>query len=133
MFTSLARMVLLAALGCQPYAQRNAETTKDSNMPGTARDTSSGARSADTSGVTLSLDKTEYSPGGAVVMTISSQRADTLGYNPCSDRSVERETGGGWVVHPEPNRMCTMELRLLKPAETQTAGTDVPADVTAGT
>ncbi len=101
-------------------------------MPGKAGDTRSGAH-ADTSGVTLSLDKTEYSPGAAVVMTISSQRSDTLGYNPCSNRSVERDTGSGWVVHPEPNRVCTMELRLLNPGETQTAPTDVPADVTAGT
>ncbi|MGH7710286.1 MAG: immunoglobulin-like domain-containing protein, partial [Gemmatimonadaceae bacterium] len=98
-----------------------------------AGDTNGKAQVGDTAGVTLSLDKTTYDPGAAVVMSISSQRADTLGYNSCSDRSVERETPSGWVVHPEPNRMCTMELRLLLPSETQTAQTDLPADLDAGT
>jgi len=124
--------VFLAALACQSGAQRNADTPS-SDSPKSAGDTSIGAPRADTGGVTLSLDKTAYAPGAAVVMTINSQRADTLGYNQCSDRSVERETASGWVEHPEPDRMCTMELRLLKPGETATAQTNVPADVTAGT
>jgi hypothetical protein len=83
--------------------------------------------------VTLSVDKSDYAPGGAVVMTITSHSTDTLGYNPCSDRSFQRDTSGSWVAHLEPNRMCTMELRLLKPHETATATTEVPADARAGT
>lgn len=126
---------LFVALACQPGAQGKEDTTSrdDSLNPSSAGtgDTSRGMQ-ADT-GVTLSLDKTEYVPGATAVMTIHSQRADTLGYNPCSNRSVERQSPSGWVVHPEPNRVCTMELRLLLPGETQTAQTDVPADLAAGT
>ncbi|HJU73941.1 MAG TPA: hypothetical protein VJ717_09350 [Gemmatimonadaceae bacterium] len=66
-------------------------------------------------------------------MTIRSQRSDTLGYNPCANRSVERETPSGWVLHPEPARICTMELRLLIPGATQSVETDVPGDLSTGT
>jgi hypothetical protein len=132
MKTSTILLVVSAALGCQ--AQGNAGSLGDS--PGAAGaapgDTTSGL-TTDTAGVTLTLDKSDYTPNAPVVMTISSQRADTLGYNPCSDRSVERDTGGVWVVHPEPNRMCTMELRLLLPQQTQTAQTALPVDLVSGT
>ena len=120
MRSPLAVLTLAVALACQSAAQSD-------------RDSASEKQVADTGVVMLTLDKTAYAPGATAIMTIMSQRSDTLGYNPCSNRSVERETPTGWVVHPEPNRMCTMELRLLKPGETQTAQTDVPADVTAGT
>ena len=130
MHNTLTLMVVLAALGCEPAAQ-NVDTSAPSGA--STGDTTGTAQVADTGGVTLALDKTAYAPGGRAVMTITSQRTDTLGYNPCGNRAVERETANGWVVHPEPNRMCTMELRLLKPGETQSAPTDVPADVTPGT
>lgn len=127
---------LFVALACQPGAQGERDTTSrdDSlNPAGAGTGDTSGGIQADTGGVTLSLDKTAYAPGATAVMTIRSQRADTLGYNPCSNRSVEGQSPSGWVVHPEPNRVCTMELRLLLPGETQTAETDVPADLPAGT
>ncbi|MGQ0641790.1 MAG: hypothetical protein ACT4P6_13660 [Gemmatimonadaceae bacterium] len=129
-------VILLAALGCQPEARGYADTVPGGDSPTSATASpgdTSGAGVADTAGVALSLDKTAYALGATVVMTITSQRTDTLGYNPCSNRFVERETATGWVVHPEPNRMCTMELRLLRPAETQTTQTDLPTDVSAGT
>ena len=135
MSRSIALLIVLAAFGCGPAARGNGDTTSDNGGPdsaGLSSGTSGNAQAAD-SGVTLALDKNAYDPGTNAIMTISSQRGDTLGYNPCSDRSVERETAGGWVVHPEPNRMCTMELRLLLPGQTQNAQTDIPADVTAGT
>jgi hypothetical protein len=124
-----------AVLACQP-AGEGADTTAADTPAGTtgSPDTSAASGGAMASGdVMLTLDKTTYAPGAAVVMTIMSHRADTLGYNPCSNRTVERETPSGWVAHAEPNRMCTMELRLLMPNETQTAQTDIPADATAGT
>ena len=130
---SLTAVVLLAAFGCGPVARGNGDTTSSSDSgTGAAGDTTGKAQVAD-SGVTLSLDKNAYDPGTNATMTFTSQRADTLGYNPCSDRTVERETSGGWVLHPEPNRMCTMELRLLLPGATASAQTDIPGDVTAGT
>jgi hypothetical protein len=125
---------LLVVLACAPAAQGDANTTL-ADTAGTAS-----AQAGDTSlvqqsdsGVSLTLDKTEYAPGAAAVMTLSSQRSDTLGYNPCSSRSVERDMGGSWVVHPEPNRMCTMELRMLNPGQSQAVPTTLPADLTAGT
>ena len=137
MRSPFAVLTLAVALACQPAAQGDADSASGAETPGSAGDatddTGAGKQVADTGGVILSLDKTAYAPGASAVMTITSGRSDTLGYNPCSNRSVERETPSGWVVHPEPNRMCTMELRILKPTETQTVQTDVPADVTAGT
>jgi hypothetical protein len=125
---------LLVVLACAPAAQGDANTTL-ADTAGTAS-----AQAGDTSlvqqsdsGVSLTLDKTEYAPGAAAVMTLSSQRSDTLGYNPCSSRSVERDMGGNWVVHAEPNRMCTMELRMLNPGQSQSVPATLPGDLTAGT
>jgi hypothetical protein len=125
---------LVVVVACQP-ARGGANETGRADSPGSAAspgDTTA-AQSAASSEVMLSVDKPDYAPGGTVVMTITSHRTDTLGYNPCSNRSFERGSGGRWVVHPEPNRMCTMELRLLNPHETQTANAEVPGDASAGT
>jgi hypothetical protein len=80
----------------------------------------------------LRLDRTTFAAGAQVMMRITSRTSDTLGYNPCSNRVVERQQGSGWAPHAEPDRMCTMELRLLMPRETQSAETDLPANLTAG-
>ncbi|MEW5917123.1 MAG: immunoglobulin-like domain-containing protein [Gemmatimonadota bacterium] len=133
MKTTCKLMLSMVALGCGYSADSNRRTA-DTTIPTSAAAGDSTVRQqADTAGVTLTLDKTDYTPSGAVVMTIGSQRTDTLGYNPCSDRSVERDNGGVWVPHPEPDRMCTMELRLLMPQQTQTAQTALPADLVEGT
>ena len=81
----------------------------------------------------LTLDRTSFAPGGEVIMRIASRSNDTLGFNPCSNRVVERQQGESWAPHAEPNRMCTMELRLLLPRQSQTAITDLPANLTSGT
>ena len=91
------------------------------------------AQGTASSEVTLRLDRATYTPGATATMTIRSTSRDTLGYNPCSNRSVERQQGSTWVAHAEPDRMCTMELRLLNPGETQTAPADIPAGLSAGT
>lgn len=122
---------LVVAVACQP-GQSGADTTGRPDTPGAAGSSGS-AQAGDSGGVTLTVDKTDYAPGGAVVMSITSHRADTVGYNPCSNRTFERDSGGVWVVHPEPNRMCTMELRLLNPHDTHTANTEVPANASGGT
>jgi hypothetical protein len=130
----LKMIPLVALVACQP-AQGGANSTGRADSPGNVAspgDTTA-AQSGALSDVMLSVDKADYAPGGAVVMTITNHNTDTLGYNPCSNRSFERDSGGSWVVHPEPNRMCTMELRLLNPHETQTANTAVPGDASAGT
>ena len=82
---------------------------------------------------TVTLDRASYTAGATVTMTVKSASRDTLGYNQCSSRSVERQQGSAWVAVAEPDRMCTMELRLLLPNETQTAKTDLPATLAPGT
>lgn len=120
---------LLVLIGCQT-GQAGSDSTL-STTPASAG-SSGDTTAANADDVMLSVDKTDYSPGATVAMSITSHRADTLGYNPCSNRSFERDSAGRWVVHPEPNRMCTMELRLLMPHETQAANTAVPGDASPG-
>ena len=84
-------------------------------------------------GVTLTLDRASYARDATVTMRLASQSRDTLGYNPCANRVVERQDGDRWEAYAELERMCTMELRLLMPGETQTATTDLPGNVRAGT
>ena len=84
--------------------------------------------------VTLRLDQSAYTKGSPLTLTIRNDSRDTLGYNQCSSRTLERKEGfATWVVYPEPGRMCTMELRLLSPGEMQVVTTDIPSQVSAGT
>lgn len=89
-----------------------------------------GSQNAD---ATLTLDRSTYSSGARVVMRVTNRTKDTLGYNQCSSRSIERDRDGSWMAYPEEGRICTMELRLLYPNETQTANTSLPANMPAGT
>lgn len=136
--------IALAALlvACQPSADTSTpapgQTSYTKGTPTVTR--SETTMASDTSRprpgaaeVTLTLDRTSYSSGADVTMRIQNSGRDTLGYNPCSNRVVERQDGSSWTAVPEPNRMCTMELRLLNPGQTQTAGTDLPSPLPAGT
>jgi hypothetical protein len=145
MYRMFAVTALAIVAACQPARQTDSvpgtstgSTTSTAGTPTVTRSdttrTSGGApTSPNTGGATLSLDASRYAPGARVVMRVTNQTTDTLGYNQCSSRSVERDQGGRWVAHPEPGRMCTMELRLLMPSETQTANTTLPQDLTPGT
>jgi hypothetical protein len=135
-------LLFLAAVACQSAQTDGAETAAGTTTVArgaptvTRSDTtrvSGGTTQAASDEVRLTLDRTSYSPGNTVTMRITSRSRDTLGYNQCSSRSVERQDGTNWVTHPESDRMCTMELRLLMPNETQSATTDLPATLPAGT
>lgn len=136
-----AVILCLLAAACQTAQQEGApgvgSTSFTRGRPDTFRsDTTRGAAnnpSRSETGATLTLDLTSYSPGATVTMRIRSQTSDTLGFNQCSSRVVERQEGGSWVAHPEPGRMCTMQLQLLMPNDTTTATTDLPQDVRGGT
>lgn len=131
------------AVGCQTAQQSDApgaavgSTTLTRGASTVTRsDTtrvSGGSQSTPGGGATLTLDRTTYAAGAAVTMRITSQTRDTLGFNQCSSRAIERQDGSRWVPHSEPDRMCTMELRLLMPNETQSANTDLPDNLRAGT
>lgn len=116
----------LPAAGSTSYARGTPDTMYS--------DTTRGARNPSRSGdVTLTVDLTSYAPGGTVAMRIRNHTSDTLGFNQCSSRVVERQEGTRWVAHPEPGRMCTMQLQLLMPNDTTTATTDLPQDIRGGT
>jgi hypothetical protein len=74
----------------------------------------------------LVLDRSTYRPRDNVRITVTNDVQRNLGYNACT-RVIERETGADWTVVPEPDRICTMELRLLARGETVTEETDLPA------
>lgn len=137
----MRRPIVLAilALGCQSAPQSDAPagapggTTLTRGTPDTTRsDTTRTSPGTQGGEVALTLDRDAYAPGATATMTIRNRGRDTLGYNQCSSRAIEQQQGTGWVVHPEPQRMCTMELRLLNPNETQTATTDIPATLPRG-
>lgn len=112
--------------GSTTYTRGTPDTTSDTTRVGADVPSQPG-------GATLTLDRASYSAGATATMRITSQTSDTLGYNPCSNRIVERQVGSNWVAHPEPGRVCTMELRLLMPHQTVTNTTDLPADLRSGT
>jgi hypothetical protein len=93
-------------------------------------DTGAAARSE--SDVTISLDRASYSAGSRVEMRLTNHTNATLGFNPCS-RSIERREGNAWVMVPEPGRVCTMELWLLRPHESRAGATELPVSLTRGT
>lgn len=139
---TLATLLCISVAACQS-AQTDGASTPGGASTSYARGTPDTTRSETTrvtvdvpsqqGGATLTLDRTAYSAGATVTMRITSQTSDTLGYNPCANRVVERQEGSNWVAHPEPGRMCTMELRLLMPNQTVTNTTDLPGDLRGGT
>lgn len=134
--------ILVSAGACQraPQADAGAPSTGTTTYtPGasvtrteTVRVDSSAPRPA-AGEITVTLDRGLYAPGATMTARVLSQSQDTLGYNPCSNRTIERHQNGNWFPVQEPNRMCTMELRLLMPNESQTVRMDLPSTVTAGT
>jgi hypothetical protein len=131
------------AAACQSARQSRADTIADTSDTSKAAAASAtpGARglttrtdtAAPSDAVTLRLDRTAYGAGAIVTMRVANHTPDTLGYNQCSNRVVEQQKGASWDAHDEPDRVCTMELRLLMPHETQTARTDLPATLPNGT
>jgi uncharacterized protein YfaS (alpha-2-macroglobulin family) len=150
-----ALLLIIATLACQPAKEGQGATsstagptTRTTGSPPAAsvdsprsapnstarRAPRTQGRSAQNSAeVTITLDRSSYSAGGTANVSVTSHSRDTLGYNFCSSRTVERKQGESWVAIPEPGRMCTMEIRLLNPGETQTASITMPESMPAGT
>jgi len=123
---ALMVVVFIAIAACRPgQADRDAAASP--------RGGSTQAVSQRRSDVTITLDRTTYTPASTVQVTVTNGSLVVLGYNQCSSRTVERQSGQTWAAIPEPGRMCTMELRLLNPKETQTFGVTLPQNATAGT
>ena len=113
---SVGAFASMMAIACQPLPARS----------------DTGAPAPGESDVTISLDRTRYSAGGRVEMRLTNHTNATLGFNACT-RSVERREGNAWVSVPEPGRVCTMQIWLLRPHESRAATTELPASLTRGT
>jgi hypothetical protein len=121
----LAGITFLAA--CQTAARQDAADT-NAGRSAAAED----QRMANPATVQLTLDRSSYSAGAITTLTLTNATARDLGYNPCT-RTIERQSGGNWAVVPEPDRVCTMELRLLAAGARVTERTDLPDFLQAGT
>lgn len=117
-------LIVAAALvaACQKAADRDAAPATPA--PGSAAPPSSSSPMPG-SAVRIALDRTSYRSSDDVKLTITNDSQRELGYNACT-RTVERESAGSWTEVPEPDRMCTMELRLLAGGSTVTEQTDLP-------
>lgn len=84
-----------------------------------------------TTPVTVTVERATYAPGSEVTLRIANRSDQRFGYNACT-RTVERESGASWVMVPEPDRVCTMELRILEARSTVTARTELPRSLDQG-
>lgn len=124
---ALLALTTLLVVACQKPADHDA--TPATPAPGSAAPPSA-SNPMPGSTVRITLDRTSYRSRDDVRLSITNDSQRELGYNACT-RTVERESGGGWTAVSEPDRVCTMELRLLAGGATVNEQTDLPA-VTAG-
>jgi hypothetical protein len=62
-----------------------------------------------------------HGTGDTITVTLSNRSSGDVGYNLCPSR-LEQRSGSSWVhVPPVPERVCTMELRLLPPGQAASA------------
>jgi hypothetical protein len=100
----------------------------DTTHPVDTTHSSSGA------GIMLTLDREHYAAGATVTMRITNNTSEQLGYNPCTNSALERQESGRWTPQQEPpDRVCPMYMRLLGAHETQSATTELPSPLGAGT
>jgi hypothetical protein len=102
--------------------------TQPQNPPDSSADESA---SSITGVVTVTPDRTAYAPGADVSLRIENKSDMLLGYNACT-RRVEKESGSEWIEIAEPDRVCTMELRLLAARATVTETTELPSSLASG-
>lgn len=109
-------------LACRTAAEDASEPAPPAQAPPAA--TTPAPTMSDTT-VQVTLDRATYAPGDNVTLTLTNRGQRELGYNACT-RIVERESNGAWTAVPEPDRVCTMELRLLDKGQTVKEQTDLP-------
>lgn len=124
-----AVMLAISVLaGCQT-SQGAADERADSTPP---RDPSGAAGRIATEAVKLTLDRSSYRAGAQVRLTLANATNRSFGYNACT-RAIEQQRDGVWVPFPEPDRVCTMELRLLEANAKVAEQTELPASIPRGT
>ena len=80
--------------------------------------------------VRLSVEPAEVAAGDSITLVLNNQSSDRIGYNLCTSE-LERSTAGRWEIVPS-DRVCTMELRTLPPAEEARYPLDLPSGLAAG-
>jgi hypothetical protein len=98
---------------------------------GKAPDNGSAAPAAPDVGIHISTDRTGYTLGAKVAISIHNARTSQFAFNPCT-RTFEHEAGAAWSLVTEPNRICTMEAWLLDPGATRAATIDIPHGIPGG-
>ena len=133
---ALVATTLTLASGCSSGGTREGDTSQSAPaaaQPDTARPAPSGADTvavrADS--VVLRTDKTQYSAGEAITLTLENRSGVGYAFNPCT-RAVERDENGTWTTVPEPGRMCTMEAWILEPRESRAGPTELPTPLSPG-
>ena len=115
----------MLTVGAALAACRTAAEDAEPSPPAQAPPTTTPAPAMSDTSVQLTLDRATYAPGDNVTLTLTNRGQRELGYNACT-RIVERESNGAWTAVPEPDRICTMELRLLDRGQTVKEQTDLP-------
>lgn len=80
-----------------------------------------------TGSVSLSAAPARAAAGSAMTLTLRNGSSQTIGYNLCTSGLL---TSAGTPVPSD--RVCTMELRTLKPAASATYAWELPTDLAAG-
>jgi hypothetical protein len=123
---------VVAALACSTPRLQPGEDTATAGQPGAAPATGGPAmEELPIAPVAVELDRTQYASGGTLNLRLVNRSAETFGYNPCT-RTIEVRENGRWRAVLEPDRICTMELRLLGPRETAMATTELPDTIADG-
>ena len=78
----------------------------------------------------LAADRTSYRAGEVATMRLQNPHAYDLGYNLCHS-TLERSTGSGWSAVGD-ERVCTMELRILRPGGTDSFAYRLDSTLAAG-
>ena len=125
--TRLVVLFAFAALGCQQRAgETDTPSAAPAPLPGDTMQHPSSTPPMTSTGVRVVLDQDTYRSRGDVQLTLINETSRELGYNACT-RVVERESAGTWTAVPEPDRVCTMEIRSLAANARVTEPTDLPA------
>lgn len=95
---------------------------------------SSNARSADDpTFADLTVEPSQARPGGEARLTLTNRSDHEIGYNLCP-AVLDRRVDGEWERHPEaPTEICTMELRVLDPGDSDSFRHTLPGSLPAGT
>lgn len=82
------------------------------------------------SDVVLDVEPSAVTPGDSIRLLLRNETAGPIGYNLCTS-SLQRRDGDAWRPVPS-DRVCTMELRTLAPAEQTGYSLELPGELLPG-